>query len=109
MSDCIGCERRWRMPVASVAGCLGQPHGADCRGTGERRTNDLATVEVRLAASRRLSVELAAANRCCRRGDPCALDRLLRQHRRLEGARTPAIPRELVEPKGFTDRASVVA
>lgn len=77
-------------------------------GFGERLQNDLATVEVRLAASRRLSVELAAANRAAEEAT-CALDRMLRQHRRLEGTRAAAIPRELVEPKGFADRASVVA
>jgi hypothetical protein len=77
-------------------------------GFAQRLQNDLSTVEIRLAASRRVSVELAAANRAAEEAT-CALDRLLHQHRRLEGARAAAIPRELAEPKGFAERAGLAA
>jgi hypothetical protein len=77
-------------------------------GFAQRLQNDLSTVEVRLAASRRMSAELAAANRAAEE-TTCALDRLLRQHRRMEGVRAAAIPRELAEPKGFAERAGVAA
>jgi hypothetical protein len=48
---------------------------------------------------------LASANRAAEEA-ASALDRLLRQHRRMEGARAAALPRELVEPKGCAERAS---
>jgi hypothetical protein len=73
-------------------------------GFAQRLQTELATVEVRLAASRRMSVELASANRAAEEA-ASALDRLLRQHRRTEGARAAALPRELVEPKGCAERA----
>jgi hypothetical protein len=74
-------------------------------GFAQRLQTELATVEVRLAASRRMSVELASANRAAEEA-ASALDRLLHQHRRMEGARAAALPRELVEPKGCAERAS---
>lgn len=72
-------------------------------GFAERLQNDLATVEVRLAASRRMSAELASANRAAEEA-ACALNQLLRQHRKTEGARPASIPREQVEPKGLAER-----
>ena len=77
-------------------------------GFAQRLQTDLETVEVRLAASRRMSVELASANRAAEEA-ASALDRLLRQHRRLDGARAAKLPREQVEPKGFAERASGAA
>jgi hypothetical protein len=77
-------------------------------GFAQRLQNDLSAVEVRLAASRRMSAELASANRTAEEA-ACALDRLLRQHRRLEGVRPAPIPREQVEPKGFAERIAAAA
>jgi hypothetical protein len=72
----------------------------------ERLQSDLETVETRLAAARRVAAELASVNRTA---DEAAvhLDRLLRQHQRVETARAAALPRELVEPKGFAERAGL--
>jgi hypothetical protein len=75
-------------------------------GFTERLQDDLAEVETRLAASRRVAAELASVSRTADEA-ACQLDRLLRQHRRLEGARAAAVPRELVEPKGFAERAGL--
>jgi len=75
-------------------------------GFSDRLQGDLAAVEARLAASRRVATELASVSRTADEA-ACQLDRLLRQHRRLEGARAVAIPRELVEPKGFAERAGL--
>ncbi len=72
----------------------------------ERLQSDLATVETRLAASRRVANELASVSRTADEA-ACQLDRLLRQHRRLEDVRAAAIPRELIEPKGFAERAGL--
>jgi hypothetical protein len=77
-------------------------------GFAQRLQTDLETVEVRLAASRRMSVELASANRAAEEA-ACALDRLLRQHRRLDSVRAAKIPREQVEPKGFAERVAALA
>jgi hypothetical protein len=71
----------------------------------ERLQSDLETVETRLVAARRVAAELASVNRTADEA-ACQLDRLLRQHQRVESARA-ALPRELVEPKGFAERAGL--
>lgn len=75
-------------------------------GFSERLQSDVAAVDTRLAASRRVAAELASVSRSANEV-ACELDRLLRQHRRLEGARAAAVPRELIEPKGFAERAGL--
>ena len=77
-------------------------------GFAQRLQTDLESVEIRLAASRRMSAELASANRAAEEAAH-ALDRLLRQHRRIESVRAPRISRELVEPKGFAERIAAPA
>jgi hypothetical protein len=72
----------------------------------ERLQSDLETVETRLVAARRVAAELASVNRTADEA-ACQLDRLLRQHQRVESARAAALPRELVEPKGFAERAGL--
>ena len=72
----------------------------------EQLKSDLETVETRLAAARRVAAELASVNRTADEA-ACHLDRLLRQHQRVESARAAALPRELVEPKGFAERAGL--
>jgi len=72
----------------------------------ERLQSDLETVETRLAVARRVAAELASVNRTADEA-ACQLDRLLRQHQRVESARAAALPRELVEPKGFAERAGL--
>jgi hypothetical protein len=75
-------------------------------GFTERLQGDLATVEARLTAARRVAAELASVNRTADEA-ACQLDRLLRQHQRVETVRAAALPRELVEPKGFAERAGL--
>ncbi len=75
-------------------------------GFTERLQSDLATVETRLSAARRVAAELASVNRTADEA-ACQLDRLLRQHQRVESVRAAALPRELVEPKGFAERAGL--
>lgn len=75
-------------------------------GFAQRLQADLSNVETRMSLSRRLAAELAAANRAAEEAAG-QLDRLLRQHRRLDGVRAAAIPRELAEPKGFAERAGL--
>ena len=60
----------------------------------------------RLATARRVAAELASVNRSAEEASTY-LDRLLRQHRRMEEGRAAPIPRELVEPKGFAERAGL--
>jgi hypothetical protein len=75
-------------------------------GFTQRLQIDLETVEGRLAAARTAGLELSAANRAAK--DAAGqLDQLLRQHRRLEIARPAPLPREMVEPKGFAERAGL--
>lgn len=74
-------------------------------GFTQRLQTDLAAVEARLAAARRVAAELAAVNRSAEETS-LNLDRLLRQHRRLEDRPAP-VPREFVEPKGFAERAGL--
>jgi hypothetical protein len=63
---------------------------------------ELEGIETRLQAARRLSVELASASR---EAEEAAAQ--LRQTKRPEPARASALPRELVEPKGFAERAGL--
>ena len=74
-------------------------------GFTQRLQTDLTAVEARLAAAQRVAVELAAVSRSAEETS-LNLDRLLRQHRRLEERPVP-IPREFVEPKGFAERAGL--
>ncbi len=67
---------------------------------------ELEGIEGRLKAARRLNSDLDSASRAAE--DAAAqLERLLRQHRRLDTLRAAALPRELVEPKGFAERAGL--
>jgi hypothetical protein len=75
-------------------------------GFAQRLQADLQTVEGRLAMARKLGGELAAANRAAEDA-AVQLERLLRQHRRLDIVRPTALPRESVEPKGFAERAGL--
>jgi hypothetical protein len=75
-------------------------------GFAQRLHADLQTVEGRLAAARKAGVELAAANRVAEDA-AVQLERLLRQHRRMDIVRPTPLPRELVEPKGFAERAGL--
>jgi hypothetical protein len=75
-------------------------------GFARRLQTDLSAVETRLAAARRLAAELASVNRSAESAS-AHLDRLLRQHRRVEDIRATAVPREFVEPKGFAERAGL--
>jgi hypothetical protein len=75
-------------------------------GFAERLRADLETVEGRLAAARKAGMELSTAHRAAEDA-AVQLDRLLRQHRRLEVARPAPLARELVEPKGFAERAGL--
>lgn len=74
-------------------------------GFSQRLQTDLTAVEARLATARRLAAELASVNRSAEEAS-LNLDRLLRQHRRIEERPAP-IPREFVEPKGFAERAGL--
>ena len=74
-------------------------------GFTQRLQSDLTAVETRLAAARRVAAELASVNRSAEEAS-VNLDRLLRQHRRIEERPAP-IPREFVEPKGFAERAGL--
>jgi hypothetical protein len=67
---------------------------------------ELEGIETRLQAARRLSVELASASREAEEA-AAQLGRALRQTKRPEPARASALPRELVEPKGFAERAGL--
>ena len=72
-------------------------------GFSQRLHAELETVEGRVSTARRLGTELAAAGRAAEAA--CLqLERLLRQHRRIEAAGSSATPRERVEPKGFAER-----
>jgi hypothetical protein len=75
-------------------------------GFAQRLRADLETVEGRLAAARKAGMDLSAANRAAEDAT-VQLDRLLRQHRRLDIARAAPLARELVEPKGFAERAGL--
>jgi hypothetical protein len=75
-------------------------------GFAQRLQTDLGAVEARLAAARRVAAELASVNRSAEEAS-VNLDRLLRQHRRMEDVRPVPIPREFVEPKGFAERAGL--
>jgi hypothetical protein len=75
-------------------------------GFARRMESDMHTVEGRVASARRVGSELAAANRAATEA-VAQLELLLRQHRRLDPNRAPPIPRALVEPKGFAERAGL--
>lgn len=75
-------------------------------GFAQRLLADLEHVEDRIAAARRTSVELAAANRAAKE-TVVQLDRLQRQQRRAANANAPSMPRAMVEPKGFAERAGL--
>jgi hypothetical protein len=75
-------------------------------GFAHRLRTDLTAVEQRLTAARRVAAELASVNRSAEEAST-HLDRLLRQHRRMEDVRASAMPREMVEPKGFAERAGL--
>jgi hypothetical protein len=72
----------------------------------QRLQADMQAVEDRIAVARRLGVALAAANHAAEEATN-QLERLLAQHRRLTITRAEAIPREMVEPKGFAQRAGL--
>lgn len=74
-------------------------------GFAQRLQADLQTVEGRLAAARKAGMELAAAHRAAE-DTAEQLEKLLRQHRRIDGARPVPLPRELVEPRGFAERVA---
>ena len=67
---------------------------------------ELESIEARLQAARRLSVELASASREAEEA-AAQIGRALRQAKRPESARASALPREMVEPKGFAERAGL--
>lgn len=67
---------------------------------------ELESIETRLQAARRLSVELATASREAEEA-AIQLGRALRQTKRPEPVRASALPREMVEPKGFAERAGL--
>jgi hypothetical protein len=67
---------------------------------------ELEDIETRLQAARRLSVELATASREAEEA-AAQLGRALRQAKRPEPVRASALPREMVEPKGFAERAGL--
>ncbi len=73
------------------------------KGLSRRLQGELETVDKRLADLRSAAAELAGAQNSAATlaGQ---LDRQIRQARRLDTARVAAIPRELVEPKGFAER-----
>jgi hypothetical protein len=75
-------------------------------GFAQRLHTDLQTVEGRLAVARKVGADLATANRAAEDAT-FQLERLLRQHRRLDIVRPTPLPRELVEPKGFAERAGL--
>src|SRR5579862_6954100 len=75
-------------------------------GFAQRLQTDLSAVENRLATARRVAAELASVNRTAEEASTY-LDRLLKQHRRIEEVRANPIPREMVEPKGFAERAGL--
>lgn len=75
-------------------------------GFAQRLQTDLQTVEGRLAAARKAGMELAAAHRAAE-DTAEQLEKLLRQHRRVDGAARPVpLPREMVEPRGFAERVA---
>lgn len=76
------------------------------RGFSGKLMAELESVEGRLMSARRLGTELAAASRTAEDA-ASQLERLLRQHKRIEAVRAAALPRELVEPKGFAERAGL--
>jgi hypothetical protein len=67
---------------------------------------ELEGIETRLQAARRLSLELATASREAEEA-AIQLGRALRQTKRPEPVRAAALPREMVEPKGFAERAGL--
>ncbi len=75
-------------------------------GFAQRLQTDLAAVEARLVSARKVAAELCSVNRSAEEATT-QLDRLLRQHRRMEDVRANAVPREFVEPKGFAERAGL--
>jgi hypothetical protein len=105
----LGRFRRTLIEVGDVLSTLDASIGrmtAISAGFAQRLRADLETVEGRLAAARKAGTELSAAHRAAQ--DAAGqLDHLLRQHRRLDIARPAPMPRELVEPKGFAERAGV--
>lgn len=79
---------------------------AVANGFTSRFMAELQTVESQVAAARRLSSDLAAVSRTAE-GAAAQLERLLRQHKRLEAVRAATLPRSMVEPKGFAERAGL--
>ena len=75
-------------------------------GFARRLQSDLTALEGRLSSARRAAAELASVNRSAEEAS-VHLDRLLRQHKRMEDVRAIAVPREFVEPKGFAERAGL--
>jgi hypothetical protein len=73
-------------------------------GFAERLQADFQTIEGRLADARKILVDLTTS-RCAAEETAAHLERLLRQQRRVEMTRP--MPRELVEPKGFAQRAGL--
>ncbi|CAH2605535.1 protein of unknown function (plasmid) [Rhodovastum atsumiense] len=82
--------------------------GDAASGFARRVQTDLEAVDGRLAGARRTATDLATASRAAE-DLASQLERQVRQSRRLEGARAAAIPRELVEPKGFAERIGAAA
>ena len=74
------------------------------RGFSARLKGEMDQIESRLCGLKRMTTELSGATRIAE-DVLSALDRQLRQAKKLEGARAAAIPRELAEPKGLVERA----
>lgn len=79
---------------------------AMANGFTSRLMAELHSVEGHVASARRLSSDLAAASRTAE-GAAAQLERLLRQHKRLEAVRSATLPRSMVEPKGFAERTGL--
>jgi hypothetical protein len=73
-----------------------------------RVQGNLQLVEGRLASARRTAADLTTVMHSAEEM-ATQLDRQVRQSRRLDTARAAAIPRELVEPKGFAEHAGLPA
>jgi hypothetical protein len=73
------------------------------RGFSARLKGEMEQIEQRLCGLKRVATELSGATRTAE-DVLSALDRQMRQAKKLEGARAAAIPRELAEPKGLVER-----
>lgn len=73
-----------------------------------RVQTEMQAVDGRIAGVKRLAGELAQSSRTAEEM-LAKLDQQLRQARRVETARSAAVPRERVEPKGFAERMSLMS